>query len=166
MKVPPFEQFTGLMKSTGLLIAGGIIGCAVFTAVFHHHLNLLLIKNKELQAENEKLVQDNNSYKKSRNQQSTINQFDVIVESGDLNPLDKVTEQEIERRVRNDLSVVKGQKISAFSESPHVYQRLLAQKTYHGILDKDYIVNVKTMLLIHTELKVWVTAKEWKRTAP
>ncbi|WP_246313328.1 hypothetical protein [Paenibacillus foliorum] len=166
MKVPPFEQFTGLMKATGLLIAGGIIGCAVFTAIYHHHLNSVLILNKELQAENEKLIQDNNSYKKTKNQQSTINQIDVTVESGDLNPLDKVTEQEIERRLRNDLSVVKGQKISYFAESPHVYQRLLAQKTYHAIMDKDYTVNVKIMLLIHTELKVWVIAKEWKRTVP
>jgi cell division protein FtsL len=164
--VPPFEQFTGLMKSTGLLIAGAIIGCAVFTAIYHHHLNFLLIQNKELKAENEKLSQDINSYKKSKNQQSTINQVEVVVESGDLNALDKVTEQEIERRVRSDLSVVKGQKIASFAESPHVYQRLLSQKTYHAILDKDYTVNVKTMLLIQTELKVWVIAKEWKRTVP
>ncbi|TDG00715.1 hypothetical protein [Paenibacillus piri] len=166
MKVPPFEQFAGLMKSTGLLIAGSIIGCAVFTAIYHHHLNIVLIENKELKAENEKLMQDNDTYKKSKNQQSIISRIEVVVESGDLNPLDKVTEQEIERRVRNDLSVVKGQKIAYVAESPHIYQRLLSQKTYHAISDKDYTVSMKTMLLIQTDLKVWVTAKEWRRTIP
>jgi cell division protein FtsL len=166
LRVPPFERFTGLMKSVGLLLSGAIIGCALFTAIYHHHLNFALVQNKELRSENEKLEQDINTIKKSRNQMSTVNQIEVIVESGDLNPLDKVTAQEIERRVRNDLDIIKGQRIAAIAESPHVYQRLLAQKTYHAILDKDYTVNVKTMLLIQNELKVWVIAKEWKRTVP
>jgi cell division protein FtsL len=163
LKVPPFDQYTGLMRAAGLLIAGAIIGCAVFTGIYHHQMNSLLIQNKQLMAENDKLNQDNNTFKKSKNQQSVINRIEVIIESGELNPLDKVTEQELERRLRNDLSVIKGLKIASFSESPHIYQRLLAQKTYHDILDKDYTVNVKTMLLLQTELKVWVTAKEWKR---
>ncbi|WP_284646853.1 hypothetical protein [Paenibacillus silviterrae] len=29
-------------------------------------------------------------------------------------------------------------------------------------MEKDYIVTVKTMLLVGTELRVWVTAKEWE----
>lgn len=164
MRVPPFERYTGLLQSAGILISGIIIGSALFLSIYHHQLNTLLIQNRELLAENDKLLQDNNSFKKTRNLQSTINQIDVTVESSPLNPLDKVTEQEIEKRVRNDLSVIKGQKIAVFAESPHVYQSLLSKKTYRGILDKDYIVNTKTMLLIQTELKVWVTAEEFKRT--
>lgn len=163
MRVPSFEHFAGMVKSTGLLIAGAVIGSAVFMSIFHHNLNAALIKNRELQAENEKLIQDNNSYKKNRNQLSTINKIEVMVESADLDPLDKVTEKEIEKRVRNDLKVVIGLKVSTFAESPHIYQQLLSQKTYHAILDKDYLVNMKTMLLVQNELKVWVIAKDYKR---
>ncbi|MFE5318810.1 hypothetical protein ACFQ88_08880 [Paenibacillus sp. NPDC056579] len=163
MKVPPFEHYTGLLKSTGLVISGIIIGSALFLSLYHHHLNTVIIKNRELQAENEQLLTDLNDFKKTRNQQSTINQIDIVVEPGDLNPLDKVTMQELEKRVRNELSVIKGQKIATFAETPHVYQRLLSKKTYHNILDKDYVVNIKTMLLIHTELKVWVTAEVFKK---
>jgi len=163
LKVPPFEHYTWLAKSTGLLIAGAVIGSAVFMSIYQHHLNLVIIQNRELKSSNEKLLQDLNDYKKTRNLHSTINQIDIVVESGDLNPLDKVTVQEIERRVRSDLSVIKGQKISAFAESPHVYQRLLSQKTYHGILDKDYVVNMKAMLLIQSELRVWVVAQVFKK---
>ncbi|UQZ83143.1 hypothetical protein SK3146_02304 [Paenibacillus konkukensis] len=164
MRVPPFEYYTGLLKATGLLIAGIIIGSALFMSIYHQHLNDALVDNRELRAKIEKLEQDNDSFKKTRNQQSVINSIDIVVEPGDLNPLDKVTEQEIERRVRSDLSVIKGQKIATFAETPHVYQRLLSQKTYHGILDKDYTVSLKTMLLIQNELRVWVTAKEFKRS--
>jgi hypothetical protein len=166
LKVPAFEQYSGLIQSTGLVIAGAIIGCAAFTAIYHHHLNSVLIQNKQLSSDNEKLMQDNETYKKSKNQMNIINRVEVVVESGDLGALDQVTEQELERRVRNDLNVIKGLKIATFSESPHIYQRLLAQKTYHDVSDKDYTVNVKTMLLIQTELKVWVAAKERIRTAP
>ncbi|PZE21464.1 hypothetical protein [Paenibacillus xerothermodurans] len=166
MKVPPSEQFRGLIKSLGLLIAGAIIGCAAFTAIFHHHLNSVLVKNTELIAENEKLIQDNDLYKRHRTQQNIINRIEVTVEPDDLNSLDKVTAQELEKKVRNELSVLKGQKVASFSEAPHIYQRLLSNKTYHDILDKDYIVNVKTMLLVQTELKVWITAKQWVRSIP
>jgi len=164
LRVPPFESYKGLLQSTGLLISGIIIGSALFLSIYHQQLNTILIENRELIAENEKLMLDNNTYKKTRNQQSVVNQIDVVVESSPLNPLDKVTEQEIEKRVRNDLAVIKGQKISVIAESPHIYQSLLSKKTYRGILDKDYMVNMKTMLLIQTELKVWVFAEEFKRT--
>jgi hypothetical protein len=163
LKVPPFDQFTGLLQSIGLIIVGTCIGSALFLSLYHHHLNTALILNKELQAENEKLLQDNSTYKLSKNKQSRIIGLEVIVESDESHPLDKLTEQELERRVRNDLNVVKGQKVSSFADSPHIYQKLISQKTYHNILDKDYTVDVRTMLLIQTELKVWVTAKEWKR---
>ncbi|WP_245856077.1 hypothetical protein [Paenibacillus rigui] len=163
MRVPSFDHFSSMVKSAGLLIAGAVIGSAVFMSIFHHNLNSAIIENRELQAENEKLAQDNNNYKKNRNQLSTINKIEVVVESADLDALDKVTEKELERRVRSDLRVVIGLKVSTFAESPHIYQQLLSQKTYHAILDKDYLVNIKTMLLIQNELKVWVIAKDFKR---
>jgi hypothetical protein len=163
LKVPPFEQFSGLLQSIGLIIVGAIIGSAFFLSLYNHHLNTVLLNNRELQAENEKLLQDNTGYKLSKNQQSRIIGLEVVVESGESHTLDKSTLQELERRVRADLQVVKGQKLSSFAESPQIYLKLISQKTYHSILDKDYTVDVRTMLLIQTELKVWVTAKERPR---
>jgi hypothetical protein len=164
LKVPPYEQFSGMLQAVGLLIAGMIIGSALFLSIYHHHLNTTLIYNRELQDVNEQLIQDNNSYRLNKNLQSRINRLDVVIESGEVGPLDKLVEKELERRIRNDLNVIKGQRISNFSESPHLYQSLIAQKTYHNVLDKDYTVHVTTMVLIQTELKVWVTAKEWVRS--
>ncbi|NHN31564.1 hypothetical protein G9U52_17160 [Paenibacillus sp. S3N08] len=153
-----------MLQATGLLIAGMIIGSALFLGIYHHHLNSTLIYNRELQDANEQLLQDNSSYRSNKNVQSRINRLDVVIESGVAEPLDKLVEQELERRIRNDLNVIKGQRISSFSESPHLFQALIAQKTYHNVLDKDYSVHVTTMVLVQTELKVWVTAKEWKRS--
>jgi hypothetical protein len=164
LKVPPYEQFSGMLQAAGLLIAGMIMGSALFLSIYHHHLNSTLIHNRELQDINEQLLQDNNAYRSNKNVQSRINRLDVVINSGEVAPLDKAVEQELERRIRNDLNVIKGQRISSFAESPHLYQSLIAQKTYHNVMDKDYTVYVTTMVLVQTELKVWVTAKEWKRS--
>lgn len=56
-----------------------------------------------------------------------------------------------------------GTKISSFVDSKDLYEEILTEKTFSGVMEKDYIVTVKTMSLVGTELRVWVTAKEWKR---
>ncbi|UUZ93308.1 hypothetical protein LJK87_00390 [Paenibacillus sp. P25] len=91
--------------------------------------------------------------------------MNVYVETSDHAPLDKVTESELRKRIYNDLKkVVIGRKISDFAESPEPYEKILVDKPYLNVLDKDYMVqSVKWMFIAQTELKIWVTVKEWKR---
>ncbi|UUZ80579.1 hypothetical protein LJK88_37900 [Paenibacillus sp. P26] len=165
MSEPSLTPMKDAARYVGLLIAGGVIGAAVFMGIYKNNLNLMIEQNHGLQSENAKLLGEISDLKKSKNQQNTINLMNVYVETSDHAPLDKVTESELRKRIYNDLKkVVIGRKISDFAESPEPYEKILVDKPYLNVLDKDYMVqSVKWMFIAQTELKIWVTVKEWKR---
>ncbi|MCZ8513430.1 hypothetical protein O9H85_13520 [Paenibacillus filicis] len=163
--MPSSGQMNGMLRYTGLLVAGGVIGAALFMSIYKLNLNRMIEQNHVLQLENTKLEGEISDLKKSKNQRNTINLLNVYVEMADHAPLDKVTETELMKRIYNDLKrVIIGRKISDFAESPEPYEKILVDKPYLGVLDKDYMVqNVKWMFITQTELKIWVVVKEWKR---
>lgn len=165
MKVPPPEPAGNYLRAAGLLIAGMIIGAALFLSIYNQRLNMMIVQNRELTSENVRLEGEVDDLKKNKNQQNTINLLNIYVESADDSPLDKLTESELKRRIHGELKkIIVGRKISDFAAMPDVYEGILQEKPYLGVLDKDYIVqSVKWIVLTQTELKVWVTVKEWKR---
>ncbi|TVY07422.1 hypothetical protein [Paenibacillus cremeus] len=159
------EQTGSVLRYVGLVIAGMVIGAALFMSIYHQQLSFMIEQNHLLRTENNKQADEISDLKKSKNQQSTINLLNIYVEGADHTVLDKLAEAELKRRIHTDLrKVVIGRKISNFAENPDVYEQILVQKPYLGVMDKDYIVqNVKWMVVTQTELKIWVTVKEWKR---
>lgn len=153
-----------ILQGIGLFIAGAVIGSAVFMSVTKHHLDLVLTQNRELIDERNQLLLDNETLKSTKNQYSTINLLNVYVESADDKELDKAAESELRKMVHADLrKMVIGQKVTNFADNHELFEHLLTKKTYPSVLEKDYIVSFRTMVLVQTELRVWVTAKEWKR---
>ncbi|ALS20856.1 MULTISPECIES: hypothetical protein [Paenibacillus] len=165
MKIPPHESAGNVLRAVGLLIAGMIIGAALFLSIYNQRLNMMIVQNRELVSENVRLEGEVEDLKKNKNQQNTINLLNIYVESADDSPLDKITESELKRRIHGELKkIIVGRKISDFAAMPDVYEQILKEKPYTGVLDKDYIVqSVRWIVLTQTELKVWVTVKEWKR---
>jgi hypothetical protein len=143
-------------------MAGGIIGSALFLCIYKNSLNIVIEHNRELQNERKELMEKMDSFTKTRNRMTVINDVEVIISTGDAGNLDKITVGEIRKRVESDLQVVVGQKISSFSENPLVYEKLIAQRIYQNIGEKSYVVNVRSLVLAQTELKVWITVKEWR----
>jgi hypothetical protein len=162
---PEAGQTGGFLRSAGVLIAGMVIGAALFMSIYHRQLNFMIEQNHLFRSDNIRLTAENGDLKKNKNQQNTVNLLNVYVAAGEHTVLDKLTETELRRRINGDLrKVVIGRKISDFAESPEIYEQILVQKPYLAVLDKDYIVqNVKWMVVTQTELKIWVTVKEWKR---
>jgi len=165
LKIPPHESAGNVLRAVGLLIAGMIIGAALFLSIYNQRLNMMIVQNRELVSENVRLEGEVEDLKKNKNQQNTINLLNIYVESADDSPLDKITESELKRRIHGELKkIIVGRKISDFAAMPDVYEQILKEKPYTGVLDKDYIVqSVRWIVLTQTELKVWVTVKEWKR---
>lgn len=91
--------------------------------------------------------------------------LNIYIEPGEHTTLDKLTESELKRRIHSQLKpVVVGRKISEFAAMPEVYEQILYEKPMLGVMDNDYMVqSVKWIVLTQSELKVWVTVKEWKR---
>ncbi|WP_426452058.1 hypothetical protein ACP26L_08355 [Paenibacillus sp. S-38] len=165
VKVPPPGFFSAYMRAIGLLASGMIIGAALFLSIYNQRLNMVIVENRKLHAQKDELEGEIADLKKTKNQQTTINRLNVFVVSEEGTPFDTLTESELRKRVNSDLKkVVIGRKISDFAAMPEVYESILKEKPYLGVLDRDYMVlGVRWIVLTQTELKVWVTIKEWKR---
>ncbi|MED4603195.1 hypothetical protein P9314_21465 [Paenibacillus validus] len=165
MRVPPFETGFGYLRAVGLVIAGMVIGAALFLSIYNQRLNMMIVENRELLAEKSRLEGEVADLRKTKNQQTTINLLNIYIEPGEHTTLDKLTESELKRRIHSQLKpVVVGRKISEFAAMPEVYEQILYEKPMLGVMDNDYMVqSVKWIVLTQSELKVWVTVKEWKR---
>ncbi|WP_159881598.1 hypothetical protein [Paenibacillus puerhi] len=165
MRVPSFEPGYRHLQAIGLVIAGMVIGAALFLSLYNERLNLVIEQNRRLLTEKSRLEGDVADLRKTKNQQTTINLLNVYIDPSEHTEIDKVTESELQRRVHAQLKpIVVGRKISEFAAMPDVYEQILKEKPLLGVLDKDYLVqSVKWIVLTQSELKVWVTVKEWKR---
>lgn len=165
MKAPETRQIADILRVAGLLIAGMIIGASLFLSIYNQRLNLMIEQNRELLLEKGKLEGEISDLKKTKNQQTTINLLNIYIEAADHTTLEKLTEGELKRRIHSDLKkIVIGRKISDFASMPEVYEQILTNKPYLSVMEKDYMVeSVKWIVLAQSELKVWVTVKEWKR---
>ena len=113
--------------------------------------------------ENRDLRNDIDSLNKTKNKQSLINIVNVHLVSKNQDELiSEDIQKEIESDIKSELKLVIGQKATYVKDAQPLYEKLITQKTYI-LHDKKYIVEVKSIVLIETELTVWITAQE-KRT--
>jgi hypothetical protein len=163
LRVPPLDRYRHLFTGFGLMIAGAIIGSAIYMSIHHKNFNLMYVKMHNYQKENEKLLQDIESLNKTRNKQTLINFVNVYLQNQeDEEPLSEDIQKEIEGDVKKELRLVIGQKVAYVRDSRELYERLISQKVL-TVHEKSYTVQVKSIILIQTELTIWITAKE-KRT--
>jgi hypothetical protein len=160
LRVPPFERYSRMMAGFGLFLSGMIVGSAVYMSIYQHNFSLLYVKLHKYQEENAKLLQDKEDWNKNKNKQTVINTVNVYVDNAPSEQrLTEDIQAEIEKDVKLDLKLVIGQKINNFKEARQLYEQLISQKTY-VVHEKKYQVQVKSILLIQTELSLWITAKE------
>ena len=165
MRVPPFERYVRFLSGFGLLLSGGVIGGALFMGLYQEGFTTLVLENERLRQENVQLSKDIDSLQKYKNRQSVVGKINVYVQKtgADSAPLEEFVETEVRSRVYNDLQVVTGQPLSAIANNPLMYQNLIDKKIYTGIHEKDYIVNLKTMMIQPGQLTVWITVREVKK---
>lgn len=159
MRVPQFERYTWLLSGLALLLAGAIIGSAMFMGIYQQNFSRLVQSNINLKEENKQLEIEIDSLKKFRNQQSIIGKVSVNVEqtSSSSDPLDMSIETEIKSRVYNDLKIVIGQPLTAVESNPQIYQNLIDRKIYTGIHEQNYIVRVHMIVISPAKLSVWIS---------
>ncbi|WP_281885755.1 hypothetical protein [Paenibacillus sp. YYML68] len=165
MRVPSFEASQAYLRAIGLIIAGMVIGAALFLGIYNQRLNLMIEQNRELFTEKSRLEGEVSDLRKTKNQQTTINLLNVYIQPEEHSEIDKLTESELKRRIHAQLKpVIVGRKVSEFAAMPDVYEQMLIEKPLLGVLDKDYMVtSVKWIVLTQSELKIWVSVREWKR---
>ncbi|CAH1200288.1 hypothetical protein PAECIP111891_01635 [Paenibacillus allorhizoplanae] len=162
MRVPPFARYQRLLASFGLLLSGAIIGSAVYMSIHQHTYNELYVQLHKVIQENYDLQDDIASLNKTKNNQTLVNVINVhLLPKNQDDLISEDIQKEIEGDVKAELKLVIGQKATFVRDSQPLYERLITQRTYF-LHDKKYVVEVKSIVLIQTELTLWITAQEKK----
>ncbi|MFD0871888.1 MULTISPECIES: hypothetical protein [Paenibacillus] len=160
MRVPNFDRYRHWLARFGLFLAGVIIGAALFMGIYQQNFSLLASRNADLEQEIRELRNEIETYSKNRKQAAYIGGIFVHLEEG--HTLDDLSKVELEKRVHEDLKVLSGKPVADFKKDPKLYMKLI-EKPYPGIYDKDYRVEVTTLMLVQSELRVWFRAKPLAR---
>lgn len=165
MRIPPFERFVSFLSHSGVFLIGVIIGAIILNtmhaAQFEAFYNLRTEMEEKL-TEYEEDIQHLSQYK---SQHSVIKSLKLRIEdesnSSERPKLDSLTQSELLKEVREDLSIFIGQSIYDIDSNAQFARKLLEKKVYTGILGNDYTIELKTVLLVDNTLQVWMTVRKY-----
>ncbi|MWC27006.1 hypothetical protein [Paenibacillus sp. MMS18-CY102] len=163
MRVPPFERYPGLFRATGILLLGAVIGASVYHSIYMNNYNALVRLNGQLREQLEQTTKDIDKLNKFKNQHTVIKSIVPYIEEENGNPINELVQAELKKRLKEDLSVFIGQSIYKIDENASFARRLLKNKVYAGVRGSDYIVSIRTMLVVDNVLQVWVQVEPYQR---
>jgi hypothetical protein len=168
MRVPQFERYARLSQGAALLVVGAIIGAIVYHSIFF--LNFEALKNTVIDLEdklsqNEKDIQRLTQFKKQHTIIKSIlpiMEEDVIAADGNTK-IDELTERVLKEKIREELDVLVGRSIYDIDSDAKLARQILARKQYK-VLEKEYTIEIKTILVADNVLQVWFKAREQNQT--
>jgi len=161
MRVPPFDHYQKWLSGVGLFFVGSIVGSALFMCLYQHNFSLLSISNQHLRTEIDNLNLTNRNIldKQQSDKQASIRTIKVVFEyKNDVRKLDELSENALRKKIVEDLKFLSGKAIVEIKDNPLLFRKLIDGKTYHNILERDYIISVRSIILMQSELNVVVTA--------
>ncbi|OBZ12361.1 hypothetical protein A7975_15145 [Bacillus sp. FJAT-26390] len=168
MRVPPFGRFVRGMQMGGMLILGMIIGAIVYNSLYLAEFQALIILKSELEVKLEQYEQDIRHLKEFKNQHTVIKSIlpRIEKEAGQNSgrpDLDQVTEAELLKRIKKDLQGFLGQSIYVIDSDAKFARKLLDKKVYMDVFNKDYTIEVKTILVVENVLHVWIKVRDYTK---
>lgn len=158
MRVPPFDRFLPFMRLSAVFVLGMIIGSVVYNTVWHTSYNALWTSNQDLQFQLQQAQDDNKTLRKYSKRQTVIKEIKLTAEASSAEKVDSITLKEIVQRVRRDLEVLRGRDMFEIDSDSKLVRILLNRRIYH-VREKDYIIQVKTMLVMEGMLQMWIEVR-------
>lgn len=155
MRVPNFRRYIHWLASLGLFLSGMIVGCAVFLSIYQQNFTILATQKADLENEVRELQSTIETAEKNHKKAAYIG--GIFVEWENRDNLDDLTRIELEKRVHKDLSVLSGKPIADIRKDPLLFFKLI-EKPYTNVHDRNYEVRVAAMLIVQSELRVWIRA--------
>lgn len=164
MRIPHFAKFKVAMQLIGGVLVGMILGAAVYHSLSIATLEKLMNERTILQAKILQYEEDIDNLNEFKNQHTVIKSIlpRIEKEKGQTTErpvIDPLTETEIIKRVKEDLSVFLGRSIFDIDSNAQIARRLLEKKLYQDIYQKDYVIDIKTVLVVDNVLQVWLTVR-------
>ncbi|MCL6458126.1 MAG: hypothetical protein K6T85_08980 [Gorillibacterium sp.] len=160
MRVPQFDRYRSWLFGFALFMVGAVCGSAVFMSIHQNNFTLLAIENDLLHTELEQAHADLISLTGLRNKQQMISQVKIMVDQTH-EPVEDLLENVLRKTIHDDMQVAMGKPVSAVKAAPQVFIQLIDGKIYPDIHGKDYRIKVQSLIVIQSELTVWVTVKEY-----
>lgn len=164
MRIPPFYRYRQGMQMAGMFILGAVVGALLFNSVYIARMDSLFSINGELESKLDQAERDLKLLNEHKNQHSAIKTIQAYIENGRGKggsagaKLDSQVEAALKKRLLADLSVFIGNSIYEIDSESRLARKLLDNKIYTDVLGKDYMIEIRTMLVVEGILKVWVQA--------
>lgn len=160
MRVPSFERFQRFSSAGAFFVCGMVVGAAIWSGLANEQYNQVVLDNLQLAQQIETYKEDLSRAKDDSDKLSTIRRITVFVENPtDKQAIDVVTENELKKRIKNDLDGFRGRSIYQIGKDAQFARGLFEKKVYTGVGEEDYEVRITTMLAADGVLQVWVTAE-------
>jgi hypothetical protein len=160
MRVPPFDRFQGLMTRAAFFVCGLVVGSAVYSGLQNDQFDRVITRNKQLERQLDDYQKDMKRLQQVRRKETAITSVVPYIKEAAGKPrLDAMTELELKKRLKADLSIFVGRSIYMIGSDSEFARSLLGNKIYDDIGGKSYEIAVKTMLVVDGVLQVWVEAK-------
>ncbi|WP_308638681.1 hypothetical protein [Paenibacillus silvisoli] len=163
MRVPPFERFTRLTQAAAYVVLGAILGAMAYHAVFFMSFNALKDSYTSLE---DKLNEYEDRIKKLdefKDQHSVIKSIQPILLDSKDPKWPEITDEkvklELKKKVKEDLDALVGTSIYKINANAELAWKLLQGKTYTLGGNKEFAVEIRTILVVDNVLQVWFRAK-------
>lgn len=161
MRVPPLGIFAGWFQAFGLLCAGAIIGAAIFMVIYQHNMTELIKQNELLIGQKEQLQEEIEPLKTYRDYETTLKTIEIHIESlPERNRPDELIQSQIKKSVYSQLKPLIGMKVANFYEHPKQIKEYYGRRVLPNINEKDYIVEIDTVVILYGKLNVWIHVEE------
>ncbi|MGG6313037.1 hypothetical protein [Paenibacillus macerans] len=160
-KRPERSGFRRFMQFAAVFVLGMVMGSIVYNVVYQTSYNLLWIQNKDLQIQLHQAEEDIRTLKKYNNRSTVIKEIKVRVEERDP-PLDSLAVKEVAEQLHDELEVLRGRNIFDIDSDAKMARTLLNRKIY-VVRDKEYTIQIKTMLVSEGVLQIWVEMRPYIR---
>lgn len=160
-KRPDRSGFRNFMQFAAVFALGMVTGSIVYNVIYQTSYNLLWIQNKDLQIQLHQAEEDNRTLKKYNNRSTVIKEIKVRIEDRDP-PLDSLAVKEVAEQLHDELEVLRGRNIFEIDSDGKMARTLLNRKIYI-VRDKEYSIQIKTMLVSEGVLQVWVDMRPYIR---
>lgn len=161
LRRPTIEKFRRFMQLTAIFILGMVTGSVVYNIIYQTSYNTLWIQNKDLQIQLYQAEEDNKTLKKYNKRSTVIKEIKIRVEDRDP-PLDSLAVKEVVQQLHEELEVLRGRSIFEIDSDGKMARTLLNRKIY-AVRDKEYSIQIKTMLVSEGVLQVWIDMRPYVR---
>ncbi|MDP4097892.1 hypothetical protein OIN60_14040 [Paenibacillus sp. P96] len=150
-------------RSSSLLVLGMVFGAIIYNIVWHNRFNELWTMNQDLRLQLQQAQEDNKTLQQLSGRQTVIKKIKITAEQASTEKIDPIDIKDIIQQLYADMEVLRGRDIFEIDSDSRLVRTLLNRKIY-TVREKEYAVQIKTMLVMEHVLQIWIEVRPYIRS--